>query len=365
MNIQTRTWFGFCFALLASGSTVVFADPGNQHPLQPEPKFFSFADIVRKEKPAVVNISTTQKTPAAESPLPEDHPPLGDFFGKIFPKEYKGESLGSGFIIKKNGLILTNNHVIEKADKIIVRLSDEREFEAKVIGRDDKTDLALIKIPHQDNLPTARLGDSDQLDVGEWVVAIGNPFGLEQTVTVGIVSAKGRAIGNGPFDDYIQTDASINPGNSGGPLFNTNGEVIGINTAISPSGQGIGFAIPINQVKKVLDQLETYGKITRGWLGVMIQELNDDLARSFHLKSKNGALISDVFENSPAFKAGLQRGDVIVEFDGKEIVQMRTLPLIVAETPVGKEVKLKTVRDGQERTVLIRVGPMEDKGEKK
>jgi serine protease Do len=196
-------------------------------------------------------------------------------------------------------------------------------------------------------------------------VAIGNPFGLEQTVTVGIVSAKGRNIGDGPFDDYIQTDASINPGNSGGPLFNIKGEVIGINTAINPSGQGIGFAIPINQVKKVLDQLETYGKITRGWLGVMIQELNEDLARSFKLKNKNGALISDVFENSPAFKAGLQRGDVIVEFDGKRITQMRTLPLIVAETPIGKEVKLKTVRDGKERTFTVRIGPMEEKEGKK
>jgi serine protease Do len=352
-------------ALLVSGSPTVFADSVKQLPIPSEPKIFSFADIVRNEKPAVVNISTTQKTPVGEGLLPEDHPPLGDFFGNIIPKEFKGQSLGSGFIIKKNGLILTNNHVIEKADKIIVRLSDEREFEAKVIGRDEKTDLALIKISDQKNLPTARLGDSDRLDVGEWVMAIGNPFGLEQTVTVGIVSAKGRAIGDGLFDDYIQTDASINPGNSGGPLFNIKGEVIGINTAINPSGQGIGFAIPINQVKKVLDQLEIYGKIRRGWLGVMIQELNEDLASSFHLKNKNGALISDVFENSPAFKAGLQRGDVIVEFDGKKISQMRMLPLIVAETPIGKEVNLKTIRDGKERTVAVRIGPMEEKEEKK
>ncbi|HET6466000.1 MAG TPA: Do family serine endopeptidase [Nitrospiria bacterium] len=365
MKTRIRPFIGMALALLAWCSPAISADSAKPLPLPSEPKIFSFADIVRKEKPAVVNISTTQKASVGEGLLPEDHPPLGDFFGNIIPKEFKGESLGSGFIIKKNGLILTNNHVIEKADKIIVRLSDEREFEAKVIGRDEKTDLALIKISDHKNLPTARLGDSDQLDVGEWVVAIGNPFGLEQTVTVGIVSAKGRAIGNGLFDDYIQTDASINPGNSGGPLFNIKGEVIGINTAINPSGQGIGFAIPINQVKKVLDQLEIYGKIKRGWLGVMIQELNDDLARSFRLKNKNGALISDVFENSPASMAGLQRGDVIIEFDGKKVTQMRTLPLIVAETPIGKEVSLKTVRDGKERTVTVRIGPMEEKEEKK
>jgi serine protease Do len=366
MKTRLGHFIGLALALLAWCSPAISADSVKQLPLPSEPKIFSFADIVRKEKPAVVNISTTQRTPIGEGLLPEDHPPLGDFFGNIIPKEFKGQSLGSGFIIKKNGLILTNNHVIEKADKIIVRLSDEREFDANVIGRDEKTDLALIKISdHNNNFPTARLGDSDQLDVGEWVVAIGNPFGLEQTVTVGIVSAKGRAIGNGLFDDYIQTDASINPGNSGGPLFNIKGEVIGINTAINPSGQGIGFAIPINEVKKVLDQLEIFGKIKRGWLGVMIQELNDDLAGSFHLKNKNGALISDVFENSPASKAGLQRGDVIIEFDGKKVIQMRTLPLIVAETPIGKEVNLKTVRDGKERTVAVRIGPMEEKEESK
>ncbi|MBI3995976.1 MAG: Do family serine endopeptidase [Nitrospirae bacterium] len=336
-----------------------------QSPPKTGAKPFSFADIVRKEKPAVVNISTTQKTSKGKGLPPEAHPPLGNFFGNTLPKGFKGENRGSGFIIKKNGLILTNHHVIEKADKIIVRLSDEREFEATVVGRDEKTDLALIKITDRQNLPVVRLGDSDQLDVGEWVIAIGNPFGLEQTVTVGIVSAKGRTIGSGPFDDYIQTDASINPGNSGGPLFNLNGEVIGINTAINPSGQGIGFAIPINPVKRILDQLETHGKITRGWLGVMIQELNEDLARSFRLKDQSGALISDVFENSPAARAGLERGDVIIEFDGKKIVQMRTLPAIVSETPIGKTVTLKAVRNGEERTVTVKIGRMDEKAVKK
>ena len=353
-------------ALILLGSPPLFAEVLKPPAAaKPGPKPFSFADIVRKEKPAVVNISTTQKGSRGEGVLPEDHPPLGDFFGNTLPKEFRGQSLGSGFIIKKDGLILTNNHVIEKAEKIVVRLSDEREFEAKVVGRDEKTDLALIKITDHQDLPVVRLGDSDQLDVGEWVIAIGNPFGLEQTVTVGIVSAKGRAIGNGPFEDYIQTDASINPGNSGGPLFNINGEVVGINTAMNPSGQGIGFAIPINPVKKILGQLETNGKISRGWLGVMIQELNEDLARSFHLKDKNGALISEVFENSPATKAGLERGDVIVEFDGKKIVQMRMLPLIVASTPIGKEVKLKAIRNGKEQTLTVKIGLMDEKETKK
>lgn len=353
-------------ALLLIGHSVAAAGSlKSENPARPGTKLFSFADIVRKEKTAVVNISTTQKGPPGEGFVPEDPPPLGDFFGHRLPREFQGQSLGSGFIIKKNGLILTNNHVIEKADKIIVRLSDESEFEAKVIGRDEKTDLALIKITDHRTFPVVRLGDSDQLDVGEWVIAIGNPFGLEQTVTVGIVSAKGRAIGHGPFDNYIQTDASINPGNSGGPLFNIKGEVVGINTAINPSGQGIGFAIPINQVKKLLDPLETYGKISRGWLGVMIQGLNEELARSFHLKNKDGALISDVFKNSPASKAGMERGDVIIEFDGQKITQMQMLPPRVAETPIGKKVTLKTIRNGKEQTLTVRIEPMEDKGAKK
>jgi serine protease Do len=366
MKIHSISLLGLAVALVMFSASKVSGDSlKSDTPAGPGTKFFSFADIVRKEKPAVVNISTTQKASPGEKFLPENHPPLGDFFGNTLPNEFRGQSLGSGFLIREDGLILTNNHVIEKADKIIVRLSDEREFEAEVIGRDEKTDLALIKITDHRSLPVVRLGDSDRLDVGEWVIAIGNPFGLEQTVTVGIVSAKGRAIGNGPFDDYIQTDASINPGNSGGPLFNISGEVVGINTAINPSGQGIGFAIPINQVKKVLDQLETYGKISRGWLGVMIQELNEELARSFHLKNKDGALISDVFDHSPASKAGLERGDVIVEFDGQKIAQMRMLPPVVAQTPIGKEVKLKTIRNGQERAVTVKIEQMDEKGAKK
>ena len=206
------------------------------------------------------------------------------------PKDFKTQSLGSGFIIRKDGLILTNNHVIEDAEEIMIRLNDEREFKAKVIGKDKKIDIALLKIEDKGELPIAELGDSDKLEIGEWVLAIGNPFGLGHTVTAGIVSAKGRVIGAGPYDDFIQTDASINPGNSGGPLFNMKGEVVGINTAITASGQGIGFAIPINTVKNLLPQIEKEGKVTRGWLGIMIQEVTKELAKSLNLKSEEGAL---------------------------------------------------------------------------
>ncbi len=322
-------------------------------------KVFSFADLVRKQKPTVVNISTKQKKSGRGSLLPETHPPLDEFFGGP-PEGFDGRSLGTGFLIRKDGLILTNHHVIEEAVQVIVRLSDHREFEAEVIGRDPKTDVALLRIRGPREFPFVELGDSDSLDVGDWAVAIGNPFGLEQTVTAGIISAKGRVIGTGPYDNYIQTDASINPGNSGGPLFNIRGEVIGINTAINPSAQGIGFAIPINQVKPLLPQLEKEGKITRGWLGVMIQELNGDLAESFHLEIQEGALVSEVFENSPAGRAGLKRGDVITEFDGKRINRMRVLPLAVAETPIGKEVTLRGLRNGTEWRATVTIGRMEE-----
>ena len=329
-----------------------------------EPKLFSFVDLVRHEKAAVVNIRASQQVTGRKSLFGENHP-FGDLFGDIVPKEFRDQSLGTGFIIKKDGLLLTNNHLVEKADKIIVRLADEREFEARVIGSDPQTDIALLRIKGGGDFPVVRFGDSERLEVGEWVIAIGNPFGLEQTVTAGIISAKGRAIGSGPYDDYLQTDASINPGNSGGPLFNVKGEVVGINTAIQPEGNGIGFAIPIHQVIKILPQLEREGKVTRGWLGVMIQELTRDLAKAFGLRGDNGALISDVFEDSPAARAGIQRGDVIVEFDGKKVTRMRNLPALVAETPVGKTVKVKTVRKGREKFFEVEIGRLEDEpGEK-
>ena len=332
----------------------------------------SFVELVRKEKPAVVNISTThiiKQKGFTHPPLGGRQSPFDEFFGDDFfkrffgdvpPREFKSKSLGSGFIISGDGYILTNNHVIENASEIKVKLTDEKEFDAKIIGRDAKTDIALIKIEDKDNLPVVNIGDSDQLEIGEWVVAIGNPFGLEQTVTAGIVSAKGRVIGSGPYDNFIQTDASINPGNSGGPLFNIRGEVIGINTAIVASGQGIGFAIPINMAKDILPQLKDKGTVTRGWLGVMVQHITPDIAESLHLEGKEGALVADVVKGGPAEKAGIKRGDVILEFDGKQIGKMRDLPSVVASTPLGKEVKVLILREGKEKTLTVTITKLEE-----
>ena len=329
----------------------------------------SFADLVEKIKPAVVNISTTKvvKTQGRRSPFGDDF--FDRFFGgddfmrKFFgdnPREFKQRSLGSGFIITKDGYIFTNNHVVEKADKIKVRLSSGREYDAKVIGKDSKTDIALIKINATNNLPVAELGDSDKLRVGDWVLAIGNPFGLEQTVTQGIVSAKGRVIGSGPYDNFIQTDASINPGNSGGPLFNLEGRVVGINTAIVAHGQGIGFAIPVNMAKEVLNDLKSKGKVTRGWLGVSVQDITEDIAANMGIKEKEGALVADVVKGDPAEKAGLRTGDVIVEIDGKKVHDTHELLRIVAGVPVGKTVVLKAVRDGRLQNFNITVAERKD-----
>jgi serine protease Do len=255
---------------------------------------------------------------------------------------------------------MTNNHVIEGASEIRVRLSTEKDFEAEVVGRDPKTDLALIKIKSFQELPVEELGDSDKLEIGEWVMAIGNPFGLSHTVTVGIVSAKGRVIGSGPYDDFIQTDASINPGNSGGPLFNMNGEVVGINTAIVATGQGIGFAIPINVAKEIIPQLKKKGKVTRGGIGVYVQKLTPDLAKSFGLEKNKGALVADVIPGGAAEAGGIRRGDVIVKFNGKDIDEMNELPRIVASTPVGKEVAVGILRDGKPMTLKLKVGELKD-----
>ncbi len=324
-----------------------------------------FVALAKNDKPTVVNISSSKiirpQTPFRGSPSNPygQHDPFQDFFNRFFQNmpqhPYTSRSLGSGFIISDDGYILTNYHVVSGADEVKVRLSDSREFKAEVKGWDDKLDLALLKISAKDHLPVAKLGDSDKTQVGEWVMAIGNPFGLGQTVTAGIVSAKERVIGSGPYDDFIQTDASINPGNSGGPLINAEGEVIGINTAIVAGGQGIGFAIPINMAKSVISQLKEKGKVTRGWLGVGIQAVTPDLAKSFGLKEKGGALVSEVMKNSPAEKAGFKSGDVITEFNGKKIHEMNELPLIVASTPVGKKVKVVIIRDGKtlDKTVVI------------
>ncbi|MBT1074420.1 DegQ family serine endoprotease [Geobacter grbiciae] len=325
----------------------------------------SFADLAEKIRPAVVNISTTSTVKVPGNPFrhffgPEEEGPFGDFFKHFFgdmpDRELKQQSLGSGIITDKDGYIVTNNHVVDNAEEIKVKISDGREFKAKVIGRDPKTDLALIKIssPFR-NLPVLPLGDSDKMRVGDWVLAVGNPFGLEHTVTQGIISATGRVIGSGPYDNFLQTDAPINPGNSGGPLVNLKGEVIGINTAIVPGGQGLGFAIPSGVAKMVLKQLQEKGKVVRGWLGVTIQTVTPDLAASFGLKEAKGALVSDVMEGGPAAKGGIRRGDIVLSFDGKNVTDSMELPRIVAETPVGKEVDVTVLREGKEVHCKVRV----------
>jgi serine protease Do len=322
-----------------------------------------FVELAKKNKPTVVNISTTKViTPKAQPGTPfggGGKTPFDDFFEHFFnqapARPQTARSLGSGFIISDDGYILTNYHVIAGADEIKVKLSDSREFKAVLKGGDEKLDLALLKIDAKDHLPVALLGDSDALEVGEWVMAIGNPFGLGQTVTAGIVSAKGRVIGSGPYDDFIQTDASINPGNSGGPLFNSNGEVVGINTAIVAGGQGIGFAIPVNMAKEILPQLKEKGKVTRGWFGVVVQAVTPELAQSFGLSERKGVLVSQVVKDSPAEKAGLKSGDIILEFAGKPIHEMQELPRIAANMPAGKKAVVKILRNGkiEEKTVLI------------
>ncbi|MCX5846396.1 MAG: DegQ family serine endoprotease [Deltaproteobacteria bacterium] len=331
----------------------------------------SFADLAEKLKPSVVNISTTKTIRSGrggQSRSPFDRYFWGDdffdrFFGDIPKREFKQRSLGSGFIISHDGYIFTNNHVVEQADKILVKLSTGKEYEAKVIGRDAKTDLALIKIKPGESLPVAEIGDSEKLRVGDWVLAIGNPFGLEQTVTAGIISAKGRVIGAGPYDNFIQTDASINPGNSGGPLFNMEGKVIGINAVIIAQGQGIGFAIPINMAKTVLPDLKSKGKVTRAWLGVSVQDVTDDIAKSFKLKESGGALVSEVFKGDPADKAGLRTGDLITEVNGKKIKDTHELLLTIASFHVGDKVEIKALRDGQEKTFRIVVTERRDQPE--
>ncbi|NIW11368.1 MAG: Do family serine endopeptidase, partial [Gammaproteobacteria bacterium] len=329
----------------------------------------TFSQLAEKLKPAVVNISTTMVVKQQPSfrgrPSPfGEQDPFREFWEKFFggemPRERETRSLGSGFIINKEGYIVTNNHVVENAREIIVTLHNEKDYKAEVIGKDKKTDLALIKIEAEEDLPVAPLGDSDKLGVGEWVLAIGNPFGLAETVTAGIVSAKGRVIGAGPYDDFIQTDASINPGNSGGPLFNFWGEVVGINTAIIAAGQGIGFAIPINMAKEILPQLKEKGRVTRGWLGVGIQGVTSQLAESFGLEEKKGALVSQVFKDGPAEKAGIKQGDIILEFDGKEIKDFGDLSRIVASTPVGKTVTIKVFRNGKVIPLQATVAEMEE-----
>jgi len=330
----------------------------------------SFADLAGQLLPTVVNIATTQtlKPAAGETAMPDLPPgsPLADLF-RDFLKQNNAPrhvtSLGSGFIIDPSGLIVTNNHVIEDADQITVTLNDGTTLPAKLIGRDEKTDLALLRVKPKSPLPAAHFGNSDKARVGDWVIAIGNPFGLGSTVTAGIVSARNRDISAGPYDDFIQTDAPINRGNSGGPLFDMDGDVVGVNSAIfSPSGGsvGIGFSIPSNLAQDVIDQLRKYGVTKRGWIGVRIQQVTQDIAEGMGLSSASGALVAEVTDAGPADKAGLKNGDVIVGFDGKSIPDSRTLPRVVADTPVGKTVGIDILRGGKKQTLHLQVGKLKD-----
>ena len=335
----------------------------------------SFADLAERLGPTVVNVYTTQivKSPRIPHPFFFDDREMPEMFKKFFgmpqphgqmrPKEQKRTSLGSGVVVSKDGYILTNNHVVEGADSINVRMSNFEEYEAKIIGRDPKTDVALIKISPKTDLPIITFGDSEKLRVGDWVIAIGNPFGFEQTVTAGIVSGKSRSIGNGAYANFIQTDASINPGNSGGPLFDIHGNIVGINTAIySQSGGniGIGFAIPINMAKNVMEQLRDTGTVTRGFLGVMIQHVTPELAEQFKLERPIGALVGEVTPKSPADKGGIEPGDVIIGYDGREITQMSMLPSFVAQTPVGKTVDVVLIRKGKEKRLKVKIAKLEE-----
>jgi serine protease Do len=378
MKLNKRKWMLMLWTLaclMAGFGASTWLRPASpqtaQATVQPSGAPGSFAELAKNASPSVVNISTMKVMKGrGVTPLPFGQgDPFKDFFERFFrdqiPKDFKQQSLGTGFIIDKDGYIMTNNHVVEMADEIRVKLSDGKEYEAKVIGRDPKTDLALIKIKADETLRPLPLGDSDRIEVGDWVVAIGNPFGLGNTVTAGIVSAKYRQIGAGSYDNFIQTDASINPGNSGGPLLDTAGEVVAINTAIFSQGGGnigIGFAIPVNMAKDLLPQLKK-GKVVRGWLGVMIQKITLELKDKLNLKDEHGALVADVTKGGPAEKAGIERGDVIVSFDGKEIKEMRDLPFIVASTPVGKTVKVEVIRKGERKTLEVKVGEMKEEKE--
>ena len=324
----------------------------------------SFADLAEKLMPSVVNISTTQTIKTTANPLPFQFPP-GSPFEEMFkdynqPRERQASSLGSGFIINKNGTVITNNHVINNADDIVVIVGD-KEYKAEIIGADPYADIAVLKINSKDVFKPVEFGNSDKARVGDWVIAIGNPFGLGGTVTSGIISARNRDINLTRYDDFIQTDASINQGNSGGPLFDLNGDVIGVNTAIIGQGGsvGIGFAIPSNAASDVINQLIKYGETRRGWLGVRIQEVTKEIAEVEGLKNTQGALIASVGEKSPADKAGLEAGDIILKFDGKKIDTMRTLPKLVSRTEVGKSVELEIWRNKKILTKKLKLGRLE------
>jgi len=362
------------FSVLIAVAACLVSSPG------PVPEAFAkktiryipenFSELAKTVSPSVVNIRTVKISKGGgrvfqhfyKSPFGKDDP-FKDFFDKFFgdeQKEFKQRSLGSGFIIDKKGYIVTNNHVVENADEIQVRLKDEREYDAEIVGRDPNTDIALIKISSENTLPIVELGNSNNLEVGQWVMAIGSPFGLEHTVTAGIVSAKGRVIGSGPYDDFIQTDASINPGNSGGPLINMAGKVVGINTAIIAGGQGIGFAIPIDLAKGIIKQLRQSGEVTRGWLGVAIQDLTQELSDYYGFEEKQGVLVTEVFPDDPADRAGIQAKDIIIEINDQRVKTSRELTRIIADTSVGDTISVKLVRDGKEKAVQVEIAKREE-----
>ena len=376
MNGIRRALFGAAFSVVALGSA---APPLLQPAAAQSVQLPSIADLSDRLLPAVVEITIESKSASAAPPIPglpdlPDNSPFKEFFDEFLKRQQQGEggkprtmtSMGSGFVVDGSGLIVTNNHVVEGAVSIEVHFQDDTVMKAELVGRDPKTDLAVIRVKPVKPLPVVSFGDSDHLRIGEWVVAIGNPFGLGGSVSLGIVSARNRDINAGPYDDFIQTDAAINKGNSGGPLFNLNGEVVGINTAIfSPTGGsvGIGFSVPANTAKGVVDQLVKYGETRRGWLGVKIQSVTDDIAETMGLERPRGALIADVTKSGPAEKAGIEAGDVVIEFNGHPVNQMRDLPRIVAETEIGKQVAVKLLRRGKEVQVSAEVGRLED-GEK-
>ncbi|MFH1981749.1 MAG: Do family serine endopeptidase [Pseudomonadota bacterium] len=379
MKFSNRWMTAVAIILLTGFATMVPVDAVLAAPTDvPVPMVpASFTAIADAARPAVVNIRTVKITKGGgrvfehffgpfnrrgPNPFGDEEGPK-DFFGPFEEgpsRDFKQRSLGSGFIIDKAGYIVTNNHVIEGADEVTVKLANEKEFKATIVGRDPNTDLALIKIEGAKDLVPLPLGNSDTLQVGSWVVAIGSPFGLEQTVTAGIVSAKGRIIGSGPYDDFIQTDASINPGNSGGPLINMSGQVVGINTAIVASGQGIGFAIPISMAGDIISQLKTGGEVTRGWLGVGIQDLSAELKDYYKIKGDSGVLVSKVFEGDPADKAGVREGDVIVSVNGKSVSTSRELSRTVAGLDVGSKARLELLRGGKPMQKTVTLGKRDD-----
>jgi len=334
-------------------------------------EFKSLSPLVKQLSPSVVNISTTSVsksgTRSFESPFGErGDDPFDDFFKKFFEespqRKFKGKGLGSGFIFSEDGYIITNNHVVERATDIKVILQNGDTYPAKIIGTDPKSDLALLKIEPKTKLPAVKFGNSDRLEIGDWVLAIGNPFGLGHTVTSGIISAKGRSLGLGSYDDFVQTDAAINPGNSGGPLFNFQGEVVGVNTAIIAGGQGIGFAIPVNMAKNVVSQLRNGGKVVRGWIGVYVQQVTPEIAESLELGDDDGALVADVTDGGPADKAGVKRGDIIIELNGNKIDKMPDLPKLVASYSPGTKTKMKVLRNGKEKVLNLKLGELPEQG---